>query len=286
MFRNISKSISQIIQLTRIISRSRQIPAIDTNDLSEDSLRIIEPVFVLSTGRCGTKWLSELLLQDENMRVNHHDFPELRRHSRLAFESYQETPLLFNEVLRATRDEYLLDAHMQNKIYIETNPKISFFCHAILSVYPQAKFVHLYRHPGDFVRSGLRRGWYSGIYDDISRPTLHEAERWQSMTSVEKIAWLWNVTNQFIEDFRTTLPAAENCLQISAEDMFTDVETTRKLCSFIGAKIPASSIQKHQKKTVNQQRFGNKPQYASWESEEKDQLRKYAVLAKSYGYQL
>ena len=42
---------------------------------------------------------------------------------------------------------------------------------ALGELFPKAKFIQLVRHPGDFVRSGIRRKYYSGNENDDSRIT-------------------------------------------------------------------------------------------------------------------
>jgi hypothetical protein len=44
---------------------------------------------------------------------------------------------------------------------------------------PNVKFVHLFRHPGEVVRSGMRRGWYNGHPSDRYRiePGQHDPMR-------------------------------------------------------------------------------------------------------------
>jgi hypothetical protein len=259
---------------------------VDLEQVDQDVLALVEPTFVLSTGRCGTKWLTEVLRKDPRMRVNHSDYPELLRHSRLAYEGYENNPLLFQEVLRAARDDYLLDAYQRGLSYVETNHRITFFAYAIRQVYPRARFIHLYRHPGDFVRSGLRRHWYSGTYYDVCRPRIQDEAVWNAMTKIERLAWLWNETNQYIDNFLATLDLPGVYLQVKAEEMFSDVEAGLKICELTGAKVNRRVIASMLDRKINQQRTGSMLPYERWSIEEKEQLRRYASLAKCYGYQL
>jgi len=245
----------------------------------------MSPVFVLSTGRCGTKWLTEVLKRDPCMRVNHNDYPELIRHSRLAYESYEREPRLFQEIIRAARDGYILDAARRRQTYVETNNRITFFSHAIREVYPNARFVHLVRHPGDFVRSGLRRGWYHGALHDEGRIRMSDASCWNKMTDIEKIAWLWNETNQYIENFLATLDTSDTYLRVKVEEMFSDVEVGVGICELVGARVKRRVIASMLDKKINRQWTGSMPPYEQWSAEEKEQLLRYVPLAERYGYE-
>jgi hypothetical protein len=277
--------ISRVLSFISVWVRPPKIARLDLEQVDQDALSLVEPTFVLSTGRCGTKWLTELLRKDTRMQVNHSDYPELLRHSRLAYESYEAEPLLFQEVLRAARDGYLLDTYRKNLVYVETNHRITFFAYAIRQVYPGARFIHLYRHPGDFVRSGLRRHWYSGTYYDLCRPRVQDEAVWNAMTMIEKIAWLWNETNQYIEDFLSTLEAGRH-LQIKAENMWCNTEIVTDLCEFVGAQLSNKDIASMLERKVNQQRIGSVPTYAQWDREKKEMLRSYAKLSGQYGYRV
>lgn len=267
--------------------RPPRIVTLEVDEIDQPALSFVSPMFVLSTGRCGTKWLTELLRQDPCMRVNHNDYPELIRHSQLAYEQYVESPRVFQEIIRATRDGYILDAHRRNRVYVETNNRITFFAYAIRAVYPKARFIHLVRHPGDFVRSGLRRGWYHGGRHDVGRlRDIRNPTKWETMTDIEKIAWLWNETNQYIEDFLSTLDNPSTHLVVKAEEMFSNVEAGTRICEFVGAKVSHRFIAAMLDRKINQQRMGAVLSYERWSKKDKSQLRRHVPLAEYYGYEV
>ena len=276
---------SRILNFASVLLRGPRIATLSLDDVDQESLAFVEPTVVLSTGRCGTKWLTELLCKDARLRVNHSDYPELLRESRLAYEGYAEDPRLFHEILRATRDGYLLDSHRRGQRYVETNPRITFFAYAVREVYPKARFVHLSRHPGDFVRSGIRRNWYTGTYYDQSRPRMQDQEKWDRLTPIEKIAWLWNETNQYIEDFLASRESPVDCIQVKCEEMFGDVHVAARLCEFVGADVSMGDIESMHRRRVNRQRTGSMRSYDSWSYEEREQLRRFAKLAERFGYE-
>lgn len=248
--------------------------------LTDALIQQIQPVFVLSTGRCGTKWLTELLSNRSDVLVNHALQPELVRQSKLAYQNRHTDP----EFIRAARDDLISAAYHSHRIYIETNNRITFFAPLLAQAYPNSRFIHLYRHPADFIRSGMRRNWYAGHSADIGRITMADANQWQTLSQFEKIAWLWNETNSFIEKFLQTLPPNRYFI-ISSETLFAEPTQVKTLCEFIGVPdISLQTIIQKQKKPVNVQKKGNFPKYQDWTPEQKKQLANLCPLATNYGY--
>jgi hypothetical protein len=262
-----------------------QVRKVRFEELNRDTLDFVNPFFVLSTGRCGTLWLTKLLRSSAYVYVNHADRPQLIRHSKLAYEQYEQSPHIFCEIIRAARDEIIVEAYKHGKIYIETNNRVTFFAYAIKHVYPNAKFIHLIRHPGDFVRSGLSRGWYNGHSHDLGR-IVKSGEIRDTMSDIEKIAWLWNETNRYVEDFFLEINK-QDYIQIKAEDMFNCPSVSEKLCQFIGIDdITSMTIAKMLNRQINQQNRWSIRPYQTWSEGQKAQVIKWATLASRYEYGL
>src|SRR6056297_2758382 len=173
---------------------------------------IQNPIFFLSTGRCGTKWFSELLTHSKELFVLHSPVPSLAIQNKLAYELFKKNSLnkncidLLKEIFLTGREQYLRYTYKTNKRYIETNNYITFFAPILMELFPDAKFVHLYRHPGEFVRSAIRRNYYTENNPDNLKRIVPldnpEKDHWENFSQIEKTAWLWNETNLFIEHFK------------------------------------------------------------------------------------
>ncbi len=246
----------------------------------------VRPCFVLSTGRAGTLLLTQLLQLSPRISVAHQPRPELIRSSKLAYEQIKKQPDIFRETFKSAREEMLLDALSQDQVFVETNNRITFFAPIIRDVFPNAVFIHLVRHPGSFVRSGIRRQWYSDKHEhDIGRIVPQSGamkESWHGLSQIEKIGWLWNETNQFIEETKTVL--GKNFLFVKAEDLFKDVSVTQKIYEFINVDSPSVSLLQKNLKPVNVQKKGEYPPYREWPENDKAALKRVAPLMKKYGY--
>lgn len=259
---------------------------------------IDRPVFFLSTGRCGTMLWTMLLAGDRALKVHHAPRPELVRQSRTAYETLAPTSLsdtdapvgrCLRELFLAARERALLYAHQARRRYVETNNRITFFAPVVTEALPQARFVHLHRHPGQFVRSGIRRGWYrQSDPHDIGRirPLAGDpaAEHWDDWTDIERIGWLWRATNDFIERFKRTLPA-ERVHTVSLNGL--DRARVEALLAFLDARVPARRLGRLVSPDVrpNAQRCGACPAYEDWPEDEKRRLKAVCGdLAERYGY--
>lgn len=250
----------------------------------------VRPGFVLSTGRAGTLLLNQLLRLAPNAYPVHQPQPELIRVSKRAYEEIGRSPEIFRETFKTAREELVFQAAEREKVFIETNNRITFFAPIIRDIFPNAVFIHLVRHPGDFVRSGIRRNWYSGEHDhDLGRivPLLPEmAKKWQQFSLIQKIGWLWNETNRFIEEAKANWPD-DSCLFVKAEDLFTNPEVTRTIFFFLQLKgFPLKKVKRMIKRRVNAQKKGYFPPFQEWDAEERTQLREVVPLVEKYGYEL
>ena len=259
-------------------------------DFEKQNWQNVRPCFVLSTGRTGTLLLNRLLLTSTNAYSVHQPKPELIRVSKRAYEGVKCSPEIFIETFKSSREELVFKAAFHKKVFIETNNRITFFSPIIRKVFPNAVFIHLVRHPGDFVRSGIRRNWYTGEHDhDLGRilPISGEAKKnWEKYSIIQKIGWLWNETNQFIETFSSTLET-KNFQFVKAEDLFSQVQITEQIFNFLQLDgFDSTRVKKNIRKPVNAQKKKQYPKFMDWPEKDKQELQQVTPLAKKYGYNL
>lgn len=251
---------------------------------------IKKPIFFLSTGRCGTKWFSDLLAENNSLMVLHSPDPTLATQSKLVFDllsngiSANENELV-KEIFFSGRELYLRYAAKTERRYIETNNYITFFAPVLAEIFPDAKFVHVYRHPGAFVRSGIRRKYYTeNNTDDIKRPIPEEGFRnWNTASRVEKVSWLWNETNLYVEEFKKE--NRDRVFDFNFDEL-SEVKV-KELLDFLLLDSSKLNLEKALNHKSNSQKSGSFPKYIDWSTEQKNQLKGICnPLAEQYNYDL
>ncbi len=246
--------------------------------------------FILSTGRCGTALLSKILGCSPSLLVCHTPQPELNYVSSLIHKSKPDLESLKIAIL-AARFDLFAQAFSKNLQFVETNNRISFFASALYNLLPNAKFIHLIRHPGDFVRSGMRRQYYAEDVIMHQRLQSPDTKAWAKMNRLEKIAWEWNEINSAIESFKKECHHS-SVITLKSEALFTQPECIRQIFSFMRSPNPflTWSDDKMKRKLlsqpVNQQLTGTFPKYQDWTDQDKQRLKVQATLAPEYGYDL
>ncbi|MEO1023876.1 MAG: sulfotransferase [Bacteroidota bacterium] len=263
-FYSVNRSHLESLKESRIISRAQPVSDIT---LYEHIHTTTEPVFALSTGRSGTKLLTELFSLSAQNKVYHEPTPEFTWHSKYA---YEHQTALHNTTLQMmfdiSRYELIRDAELVGKRFIETNNRVTFFAPHIARLYPKAKFIHLIRDPFEFIASGIPRGWYSAKdYLDEGRIVNPDKEKWNQWSVHQKIAWLWVSTNQFINHFKAETDAV---ITIRSDELFSNPEHTQTLFAFLGMNPPSETqIKNLIRRPVNKSR---KPPFSLSESEKKE----------------
>ena len=281
----------------RVLDFGKSKCQLDLYDLRHSQIDILQqPVFFLSTGRCGTAWLTELLRNEPLFKVFHDPLPALRVQSKLAYELNVNSAELKNtentllkEIFLAGREELFLHCAKAQKRPVITDSRTSFFAQQLLELYPNAKFVHLHRHPGEFVRSGIRRSWYEiKNQTELSRiqPTKVDPnfEDWQTFNSIQKISWLWMETNRFISEFSKLVP--EKNFFESSFNNWSELHLA-DLLDFLGSDISQESVKIRLNTKINAQKGPDFPNYNDWKADDKNNLKAICgKLAKHYGYKL
>lgn len=272
------------------------------HQISEEYLKAFHktytPVFILNTGRSGSAFMKIIFDKIDAIDAYHEAAPNLFLLSNFAFQNQSENETL-KKIFEAARMELLLNSSIQNKIYLESNQCLVFYVNQIKQVFPNAKFIHLTRHPGDFVRSAIMKGWHKN--DSVwekGRIQSNENNKWNSYSHIEKLAWVWKETHGLIEKFK--LANNHNFITVKLEDLVSDNEKFEKVLDFIGVKnnLSKNKIDDLLKSKINKVSITNKepknmfklnsyPKYDAWSLEDKQQLKEIVVeLSKKYKYNL
>lgn len=248
-----------------------------------------QPVFFLSTGRCGTLWFTELLQQNPKLSVHHNTPPELYEQSLLAWQLHYsgrttaDTDLLLSEMVFCARQDLMSKTIQEGKRFVETNNRITFFTPQLARIFPHAKFVHLYRDPAGFVRSGMNRNWYLDSRFDHARPAQWpDNPEWEKMNRVARIAWLWRETNQYIDEQLAKLPDHRyQRFNFSA----LNTAKAKALFDWLEIDIATKTIEGQLNKKVNAQRTGSFPSFDDWSGEDRAAfITECGAYAESLGF--
>lgn len=290
LWRLARKLIANNIETVRAHSERRRFLSrhdIDWQSFPEELFATHEPVFVLSTGRCGTALLTSILSRVSRVICEHSPTPELVAIERHAHEHGVDQFDAYRTAISAARFDLISEAHLRGRRYIETNCRITFFAPHLADLFPRARFIHLVRHPGDFVRSAVRRGYYEGRYFDMGRimpRTGRAAGEWQSMNPFERTAWLWNETNQFIERFKST--NSDRVLTVKAEDLFANPQAPMNVLDFLQLPLLSPNVLgRCLRQPVNQQVGGSVSPVNEWERDRIHRVLRWAPLTYHYGYE-
>lgn len=265
---------------------------ISTEDFLSDLSQLKSPVFFLSTGRCGTAWFNDLLKHDPSVRDFHSPYPNFSIQNRFMYKLWQEKTNDENKLETARqlflcgREQHLRYAFKCDKRYFETNNHITFFAPMLRRIMPQSKFVHLYRHPGEFVRSGIRRGWYGKNTQANTKliVPVNPSDEWNKYSEIGKIGWLWNETNSFIENFKKNLDPGRI---FNFNFNMLNPDSVHPLIQFLEITISGRALKKLLATKKNVQKTGQFPSYREWDDKQKAELmQSCGKLAASYGYTL
>ncbi len=248
-------------------------------------------VFVLSTGRCGTKTLSRLANLCDSLTSYHEPWPKMYRLSKSAYVNMgnaSASPIL-KEAFLALRENRLKLALDVGCGYIETSPHSTFLAPAIADAVPEVRFIHLIRNPVDVVKSATKRLWYAGSPFDSTRITpcdhSHIDSNWADYDVVDKNAWLWAETNSWIHKFLSQLPGARS-IRLHSEQLFAGESLAlESFFSFIGEEMPG----RRRIKRVLGRQFNANPRRmpdSEWTPEDTDRVKKIVQpVAKEIGCQ-
>lgn len=283
--KNIDKIISANKNAVKEILRSKKIHTLKSSDYFNVFNEVHDksaPCFVLSTGRCGTHMLTKLLSEHKKIDVFHTPIPELIYYSKYAYENNIEKSEELGKIVDAARYDYIRDSYLLGQQFVETNNRITFFAHQLAALYPKAKFVHLVRNPVAFTKSGFNRGWYSGKNEHDEGRIELKSEEWNQYSDLKKIAWLWEATNRFIEDFKNKIEP-ERVIFLKSEELFSDAEKAGNIFKFLDLdSISPERIKSIIGKPTNVGKMKRKNKLSDIELEEINQVTELAV---KYGYE-
>ena len=241
--------------------------------------RNAEAVFFLSTGRTGTTFLAKLFDVPAIYSV-HEPQPWLFQSRLDAYLAGDHTENRWRSTLHTTRAKLINRAHGQGRLYVETSAFLSFFTPLLSRMLPKAKFIYVHRHPGEVVRSGMRRRWYNAHPNDHMRlrPRADSdyAQVWSSMSPFEKNCWYWAYYNDHCLSCVEKIEPSR-VLVIPFSKITDEVTGVQKILDFLQRDLyTEDEISDMIVRPQNAQTSGAFPYYEQWNDESKATLQKIA----------
>jgi len=192
----------------------------------------IEPRFIVSTGRTGTKFLAMFFNRFfEDTLSLHEPTPTLFHIG----SNFIKGNISFLEALNGFDIQRLHICKRLNKnnirFYVESNNYLSNLIPVVSEYYNNAKFVYITRNGKDYVRSyyskkSSKKGYYSlsdesptKLYTSNDFPDDRFYGQWDNMSRFERVCWFWVKRNQMIESFLTD---DISWIKVRFEDIFSN----------------------------------------------------------------
>lgn len=224
-------------------------------------------LFVLSTGRTGTKTLARLLDLSREVAAFHEPRPQLLKERQIARWEVHANERKYRHIFIWARGTPLFKSTLDERVYAETSARLTFFAPVIADLLPNAKFLFIHRRPFGVVRSGMKRGWYVDHPADYARvrPVKGEEffDRWDEMSPFKKICWYWRVYNDFALDFCEQVSSSRTLI-VRASELFEGSAVSR-IFDFLNVQRPCSkAVEEVLSKKLNAQREGTFPEPEEW----------------------
>ena len=177
-------------------------------------------VFVVSTGRSGSKAIASFFQQHSEVHAIHDSYLQFGRYA---------IDKLNNRLQSSQLRQTLLDtfdglSYINKPNHVQSDQKLGALITELAEIFPSAKFIWLIRNLEDFVNSAYPRGWFDNSefnYPENNKefkkaqhkPAQYYAayrvngfktgsfteDQWRSMTAFERNCWYWQYWNRLIE---------------------------------------------------------------------------------------
>ena len=237
-------------------------------------------LFGLSTGRTGTTTLERALNLSPEVVAFHEPQPKHGYPYNDAYQDLATNRARARQRFVALRAGAIGSVGRRGRVYAETN-NMQYIAPVVAGLLPRAVFLFFHRHPGEYVRSGMRRRWYDGHawdrYRLVPRPDEAAAGEWDRWSPFEKICWFWAASNREFADAVEAI-GPDRTLTCSFDDL---VESRGRVLgpAFDLLQIDRPSEQRLAtvyERPHNAQATGQFPEYADWSPEQKARLRAIA----------
>ena len=255
--------------------------------------------FALGTGRCGTKFLSEVMSRIPNVD-SHHELNPLNE-TFMRFAHWYDLPVDPAGFL-LQKSEEMAPSLRAGQVFFESSAYLSLSV-PLLAAHFDCRFVLLVRHPAKVINSYLHKGWYrdAAIRDraDLAPsyqptdqfhhflgrilPRTFSVNDWNALSRVGRLAWYWSALNQAVLDAFQDLP--ENRYRVVRLEDLSDQTVMDPLIRFLGGEQPLAPDQLASLNDARPNRFTTVPRQMDWTSQEMGDYQRFIYpLVDQFGY--
>lgn len=250
-----------------------------------------QPVFILSTGRTGTKFLAEYLNNYTNVFAVHEPRPSrLLRMWSMAYLQGDVAQQKLSRILPRLRNHSFKKLG-DNTIYIESNPFITGFANAFKQDFANPIIIHLVRDPREYIRSSLNYGTTAGFKGWINRnlpyfyldsQKVYDSKR--KLSDIERVAVFWWKLNDFLNK---SGEGYSYYYRIKFEDLFDEEHSgLNKILQLLDINENSASQSIDKNKQINKSGLVVlKNKWQEWDTEQCRQIDSIChELMELYGY--
>lgn len=222
-------------------------------------------VFILSTGRTGTKFFAERLAAFEQIKASHEPSPSrVLRFWTNAYIRGEVTKIQMRDVFIKFRARLISRCNLQ--IYVESNNFMTGFSCILSDVLEDPKIIHIVRDPRTYITSAINKGADSGFKGFVNRyvPYAHlKADRSENYWQIKRSARYWQEVNTELDKLNNH----NNYLCVRFEDLFkTDNNTMKKIAEYIGIEFKSNTLSTQRK--INKSHLSLHSSWGHWSDEE------------------
>ena len=197
-------------------------------------------IFVLSTGRSGSKTIVDVLGQNLEIISFHESIRQLIRISTNVAEKPDNKEKILKELQSIF--QYKKWEAKKGEVILHSDQRLWNLVPFLSSYFPNSKFIHLKRNPVDCITSMFVRDWYRKgeypTYNNIDHANYRiqgdkvgffSVDEWREKSPLQKCSWYWKYTNISIEKELKKIP--QRFITLELENL---EKSLPELCSFIG----------------------------------------------------
>ena len=255
-----------------------------------------QPIFIVSTGRTGTEFLSHFF-REAGFNSLHEPGPFYLRHISHAHATNNLSSNTAKRIIRRTRQHLYQGG---NERYIESSCLIYGLVRPLLEEFPNSQVIQLVRDPRTYIRSAINWGAYRFMgrplnllpFRRLALPQYHPRSlpdriQWIFWSQFDRLAWAWAAMNRSMREQGQGNPRFHT---IRFEDLF-DNETRysglQRLCEIAGTDIDRDFILEKARQPLNKAPIKRTTSWQHWPPEKLARLSKLCnEEATHYGYEL